>query len=153
MITTLESRTELDFVLTLRRQWATEVFPSLRREFEALSSTSGPDKQTHLIRGLPSYRLFSWLERGSQKMLWRAVAAAVDAEHPAARVEGTSTVALNPALQLPDWYTQHDFHVQPGGVWSGNRNARIYELGARVVMLGENSSSATSRRTNARMTT
>lgn len=138
MNTTLEIQTELDFVLSLRRQWATRVFPTLRREFEALPPTGESGSQTHLIRELPSYRLFSWLERGAQKMLWRAVAAAVDAASPAANVNSTSTLTLDPALQLPDWYTRHDIHVQPGGVWSSNRNALIYELGAKLVMLGEN---------------
>ena len=138
MTTTLESRAELDFVLILRRQWATTLFPSLQREFQALPQTDRPGKHTDLIRELPGYRLFSWLERGSQKMLWRAAAAAIDATTPSTKVEGASILTLNPALQLPDWYTRHDIHVQPGGVWSSDRNARIYELGAKLVMLGEN---------------
>ena len=138
MTTTLENQAEMDFVLSLRRQWATKVFPNLRREFEALPPTGETGNHVYLIRELPSYRLFSWLERGSQKMLWRAVATAVDGAAPAANIESTSTLTLDPALQLPDWYTRYEIHVQPGGVWSSNRNALIYELGAKLVMLGEN---------------
>src|SRR5204862_5065981 len=81
-----------------------------------------------------------WLERGSQKMLWRAVSAAVACE---AAGEGTrappcATLELDPSLQLPDWYTEWDIHLQPGGVWSSDTAARVYELGAKLVMLGEN---------------
>ncbi len=135
---TLENRAELDFVLTLRRLWANTVYPTLRREFDAQSPTAKMGEEIATIRDLPSYRLFSWLERGSQKMLWRAVTGAVDASPPAAQVDCASTLTLDPALQLPDWYTRCDIHIQPGGVWSSDRNARIYELGAKLVMLGEN---------------
>lgn len=79
------------------------------------------------------------MERGSQKMLWRAVSDAVAYEprtpSPAAR---TATLELDPSLQLPEWYTDWDIHLQPGGVWSSEAAAQIYELGAKLVMLGEN---------------
>jgi len=45
---------------------------------------------------------------------------------------------LDPQLRLPDWYTDWDIHLQPGGVWSDATSARVYELGARLVMLGDN---------------
>jgi ubiquinone/menaquinone biosynthesis C-methylase UbiE len=73
-------------------------------------------------------------------MLWRAVADAI--EHQGAvlppRGDGPSTVELDPDFRLPDWYTEWDIHVQPGGVWSSAEAALVYELGARLVMLGDN---------------
>jgi len=91
----------------------------------------------------------AWLERGSQKMLWRAAqdavaADAVAGERPAglagqeATTPAAATLELDPALELPPWYTDWDIHVQPGGVWSSHSAARVYELGAKLVMLGEN---------------
>ena len=47
-------------------------------------------------------------------------------------------VMLDKALRLPDWYTDWDIHVQPGGVWSSGEAAAVYEAGAKVVMLGQN---------------
>jgi len=51
---------------------------------------------------------------------------------------GPATLELDPALTLPDWYTAWDIHVQPGGVWRNDASADIYELGAKLVMLGVN---------------
>jgi len=137
----LEQQAALDFVLALRQQWARELYPHVRRQLE--HSQSGPDTPGRLaaeVHALPSYRWFAWLERGSQKMLWRAVSAAVACE-PASegtRASHCATLELDPSLQLPDWYTEWDIHLQPGGVWSSDTAARVYELGARLVMLGEN---------------
>jgi ubiquinone/menaquinone biosynthesis C-methylase UbiE len=92
-----------------------------------------------VVRALPSYRWFAWMERGAQKMLWRAVSDAV-VRHGSARgpVRAPASLELDPALDLPDWYTAWDIHVQPGGVWRNDASADIYELGAKLVMLGVN---------------
>jgi SAM-dependent methyltransferase len=121
----------LDFVLTLRRRWADTVYPRLRREFDA-----APNMRTD---ALPTYGWFAWLERGAQQMLWRAVGDAVgagDGRIPPA--EGPATATIDPRLELPRWYTGCDIHVQPGGVWRDDASALVYELGAKLVMLGEN---------------
>lgn len=141
----LAERASLDFVLALRRRWADTLYPQLRREFDARASRpvlQEPEALAPIVHALPTYPWFSWLERGSQKMLWRAVedavkgASVVPATH-AARVD-TATLTLDPELELPDWYTEWDIHLQPGGVWSNDVAARVYELGARLVMLGAN---------------
>jgi ubiquinone/menaquinone biosynthesis C-methylase UbiE len=138
----VEQQAALDFVLALRQQWASKLYPHVRRQLED-SHQSGPDTPERLaaqVHALPSYRWFAWLERGSQKMLWRAVSAAVACE-PASegtRASQSSTLELDPSLHLPDWYTEWDIHLQPGGVWSSDTAARVYELGAKLVMLGEN---------------
>src|SRR5208337_3092047 len=80
-----------------------------------------------------------WLERGSQKMLWRAVGDAVgQSQTPPPNQNGPSHAQTNPAFSLPDWYTDWDIHLQPGGVWSSRAAAHVYELGAKLVMMGEN---------------
>ncbi|MGH8309619.1 MAG: methyltransferase domain-containing protein, partial [Steroidobacteraceae bacterium] len=80
-----------------------------------------------------------WLERGSQKMLWRAVADAVAIDGtPPIDITDPTTLTLDPSLELPHWYTEWDIHLQPGGVWSRDSAAAVYELGAKLVMLGEN---------------
>lgn len=72
-------------------------------------------------------------------MLWRATSDAVaQMEPPRPSAEGPARLVLDPDLQLPDWYTDWDIHVQPGGVWSSDRAALVYELGARLVMMGRN---------------
>lgn len=137
----LESRAELDFALALRRRWADTLYPRLGVEFDAQTqehSANGADIAAG-IHDLPTYGAFAWLERGSQKMLWRAAIAAVDAmEGEAEPPAGPATLELDPGLELPSWYTEWDIHLQPGGIWSSAAAARVYELGAKLVMLGEN---------------
>jgi ubiquinone/menaquinone biosynthesis C-methylase UbiE len=94
------------------------------------------------VHSTPVYPWFSWLERASQKLLWRTVSDAVDAnadEPPTTQDEGSvGELVLDPHLPLPDWYTSVDIHIQPGGIWSTDEAARVYELGAKLVMLGDN---------------
>jgi ubiquinone/menaquinone biosynthesis C-methylase UbiE len=139
-----DDRAAIDFVLTLRRRWADVMYPALHAQYEA--KTGGRKPRTRkaaapVVHALPSYRWFAWMERGSQKMLWRAVADAVAhqrANAPRAAAGGPSTRELDPSLELPEWYTAWDIHVQPGGVWRNDASADIYELGAKLVMLGVN---------------
>lgn len=132
----------IDFVLALRRGWAAGVYPALRREFDLRreGETNGdPFAIAPLVRQLPSYAWFAWLERGSQRMLWRAVVDAVAAAgEQAFEPVSPATLTLDRELELPHWYTAYDIHLQPGGVWSRASAAAVYELGAKLVMLGEN---------------
>lgn len=137
-----DERARIDFVLTLRRRWADTAYPALRSQYERRVGEEAPgtwQEAMPAIRELPGHPWFAWLERGSQKMLWRAVSDVV-ARHPRAAPAdpGDSTVEVDPEFELPRWYTDWDIHVQPGGVWSDDAAADIYELGAQLVMLGVN---------------
>jgi ubiquinone/menaquinone biosynthesis C-methylase UbiE len=138
----LENRAALEFVLTLRRRWADTLYPRLRGEYDADEGPDTPGGVADRVHSLASYEAFAWLERQSQKMLWRAAMDAVGTEEPAhghvSHDTGPATVELDPGLRLPGWYTEWDIHVQPGGVWSSAAAARVYELGAKLVMLGDN---------------
>jgi len=130
----------LDFVLALRRRWADTVYPHVRSEFDAaLPAAYAVDAATvaDTVHSLPTYPWFAWMERGSQKMLWRATRDAVRGQ-TLTGATGPARVRLDPNLQLPAWYTDWDIHLQPGGVWRDDESALTYELGAKLVMLGEN---------------
>ncbi|WP_070152143.1 class I SAM-dependent methyltransferase [Sphingobium phenoxybenzoativorans] len=133
----LDERSRLDFVLTLRRRWADTLFPALREQVEADDDKSDMRAAT---RRQPAYPWFAFVERASQKMLWRDVADAIGARPPARHGHsmGPAELTLDPAMHLPDWYTDWDIHLQPGGVWRADSSADIYELGAKLVMLGDN---------------
>ena len=141
MSASVEHQARLDFVLALRRRWADTVYPHLRQEFDTRGGDDSrpPSELAEAVHALPSFGWFAWLERGSQKMLWRAVEDAVAAGPAAQAAEAdASWVEVDPALQLPDWYTEWDIHLQPGGVWSSRASAHVYELGAKLVMMGKN---------------
>lgn len=132
---TLDERGRIDFVLTLRRRWADTIYPALH----AQTDPTAADLRTN-VHSQPAYPWFAFLERNAQKMLWRDVADVVATQpHPShGQTTGPATLELDPNLALPDWYTDWDIHIQPGGVWRNDASADIYELGAQLVMLGVN---------------
>jgi ubiquinone/menaquinone biosynthesis C-methylase UbiE len=138
----IDANAALDFVLTLRRRWADTLYPELRREYDAATNRATAADVTAvapLVHDLPTYPWFSFLERSSQKMLWRAVETAVAMSAPPNLDSiAPATLTLDASLELPSWYTDWDIHLQPGGVWSQDRAAAVYELGAKLVMLGDN---------------
>jgi SAM-dependent methyltransferase len=138
----LDSGADIDFVLTLRRRWADRLYPALRRDFDAVADPAAIADRVaagEVTRALPLFPWFAWMERGSQKMMWRAVERAVaDEPPPTLPAAPKGTLELHPEVTLPDWYTDWDIHVQPGGVWQTDLSARIYEMGAKLVMLGAN---------------
>jgi len=143
-----EDRAYLDFVLGLKQHFARAAFPELRRQYEQrlaeMPATTSADL-AEVVADLPAYPLFQWLERNPQKMMWRRLEAMI-APH-AAELEDALNVAvehaagrleLDPGLKLPAYYAETEFHIQPGGVWPAAANAFIYEVGAKIVMMGEN---------------
>lgn len=140
MADAIDRQAALDFVLALRRRWADTVYPQVRAEFDRCAAPAGDASSVRsAVHALPTYPWFAWLERGSQKMLWRAVGDAVAAREPAATAStAPASAELDAGLELPGWYTDWDIHLQPGGVWPEASSADVYELGAKLVMLGEN---------------
>lgn len=145
----LDSRAQLDFILALRKRWADTLYPALRREYESRVADRVPPASAQeaipVVRELPLYPWFSWMERGQQKMMWRAVSDAVAQRWPTLREQledlpghPVGSLTLDPELELPSWYTAFDIHLQPGGVWSDDTSAFVYEEGAKIVMLREN---------------
>jgi SAM-dependent methyltransferase len=146
---TFDERAMVDFTLALRQRWAGTLYPALARQYRerlAGTRTAGDRPENRAVatlRRLELYPWFSHLERAQQKMLWWAVTDAVLARKELLRTAGPppagpGRLELDPDLELPDWYTEYDVHIQPGGVWGDDLSAYVYELGARIVMLRGN---------------
>ncbi|HLZ31383.1 MAG TPA: class I SAM-dependent methyltransferase [Chloroflexota bacterium] len=146
-----EDRAYLDFVLGLKHYFAGELYPRLRQQYEAHANAplarpaADSPNPGAIVEQLPAYPLFQWLERNTQKMMWRRLeamirprAAELDAQLESTPAEPLGSLTLDPNLSLPDYYAQTEFHIQPGGVWSSAANAFVYEVGAKVVMMGQN---------------
>lgn len=143
---TLDERSAVDFVLNLRKRWADTVYPALTREYAAAGEPAATvDAAGRVLRELPLYPWFSHLERVQQKMLWKVAGDAVLSRREelaeqlaAVPAAPAGSLALDPDLALPDWYTDYDIHIQPGGFFSDDMSAYVYEFGARIVMLRDN---------------
>ncbi len=143
------ARADLDFVLAWRRRWADTLYPALVEQTNEAGGGPPTDRKaaTPVVHDQPVYPWFAWSERASQKALWRAVSDAVADAPPIALPEAPQgSLTLNPGLHLPEWYTDWDIHVQPGGVWRADASAHVYELGAKLVMMGDNDDYAFHRR-------
>lgn len=143
---TLDERATVDFILGLRKRWSDTVYPALVAEFDATGGTAETVEEAEAaLHDLASYPWFSHLERVQQKMLWRAAGDAVIRRRKelaedldASAADGMGSLHLNPDIELPDWYTDFDIHVQPGSFFSHDLSAFVYEFGARIVMLRDN---------------
>ncbi|MEU0482297.1 class I SAM-dependent methyltransferase [Streptosporangium sp. NPDC006013] len=142
---TFDERSTVDYILAMRKRWADTLYPALAEEYR----TDGAPAQTveeagERFRNLSLYSWFSHLERVQQKMLWKTAGDAVISRR-ADLVDQLGEVAapkgrlvLNAEVELPDWYTDFDIHIQPGGFFSDDLSAYVYEFGARIVMLRDN---------------
>jgi ubiquinone/menaquinone biosynthesis C-methylase UbiE len=146
-----EDRAYLDFVLGLKHYFSTAMYPELHEQYQRHVGETGPPPVVDIaaagaiVEQLPAYPLFQWLERNTQKMMWRRLETMIrpradeleaGLDQPPAHALGT--LELDAELNLPEYYAQTEFHIQPGGVWSGAANACVYEVGAKIVMLGQN---------------
>ncbi|OEU96537.1 class I SAM-dependent methyltransferase [Streptomyces oceani] len=143
---TLDERSSVDFILTLRKKWAGEVYPALVEEYTATGAPADTvGEAENRLRELSLYPWFSHLERVQQKMLWKTAGDAVfhRREVLLAQLETSperrlGSLSLNPDVELPGWYTDFDIHIQPGGFHTDDLSAYVYEFGARIVMLRDN---------------
>jgi ubiquinone/menaquinone biosynthesis C-methylase UbiE len=145
-----EDQAVTDFIFGLRSHWARQLYPALHCQYDAAVAArgerpEGPDEALPIVETLPLYPWFGWLERNAQKMKWRRLMRAVEAQRDLLEAGLNAPVAnpvgrleLNPNLELPDYYREIEFHIQPGGVWSDDLNACAYELATKVTMLGAN---------------
>lgn len=136
-VANVEDRARLDFVLALRKSWANEMYPRLND----LVQNTGRSDVTAVVAEQDLYRWFAWTERNSQKMMWRAVVEAVrrsPTDIVPSPTNPLGSLHLDPDLEPPGYYSAQDIHLQPGGLWEGDEAALVYELGAKLVMLGNN---------------
>src|SRR5258706_826105 len=131
-----DDRAYLEFVLGLKQYFAGEVYPRLRQQYDARVAESGtptpadaraagtevgelptePRSAGAIVEDLPAYPLFQWLERNTQKMMWRPLgalipppAAGVDAPRESTPAEPIGSPESAPNLPFPNSYTPAEF--------------------------------------------
>lgn len=141
-----DDRRRIDYLTAMRRLWSTEVFGRLRDEFDTLAAREGApttlEEAGELVERCPSYAWFGFLERGAQVLKWRVVNDVVARNWETLgedlRPPHLARAELDPELELPGWYRDHDIHCQPGGVWGAAPSALVYEIGTQVLHIGRN---------------
>lgn len=147
-------RSGQEFLLAAKRFWMTTLYRQVRAEAGVTPADreggTAPHSLTQVARTLESsttYRYFGWLERHLQRLKYSGaygLAPYFDerrASHlPAleAATRDDPRLALDPRMELPDYYTGTDIHGHPGGVWSDPIAGLVYEQGAQSTtpMLG-----------------
>uniref|UniRef100_A0A9E8CTE1 Methyltransferase domain-containing protein n=1 Tax=Bosea sp. NBC_00436 TaxID=2969620 RepID=A0A9E8CTE1_9HYPH len=123
------------FIGQMRRLWAGPLYRRLRDEAAALGESDDFESRLH---ALPAHQVFGWFEYNLQNLKYssrRGIAAAVEAhrqklEPELSRPLPQGRLTENPALTLPDYYQENDFHQHPGGLGGDPIAAVVYRESA-----------------------
>ncbi len=136
-----------DFLRRAKGFWARDLYRAVQRDHAARAADAkDADEAERLMRASVRYRYFAWLERHLQRLKYsspRGIIALVAAEQ--ARLDAALAVTrheavasgalrLDPALELPRYYSSVEFHQHPGGVWSDPLAGIAYDIGRRTTL-------------------
>lgn len=137
-----------DFLRRVKRFWSTELYASLKRNFDQAHSCAqaNADEIEAFFSNSARYQFYGWLERNLQHLKYsspRGILATVARDHEAlsnalkksdheAHVSGT--LRLDPDIKLPRYYSNVEFHQHPGGVWRDELAGVAYDFGRRTTM-------------------
>lgn len=133
-----------DFIGTCRRFWGRDLLRAVRGQVEAgraagaLPAGAGPAAIEAFLADDAAYQAYGWLEHNLQraKLTGRwGVFPAIEAD--AARLNARldrplpqGMLTLDPDVPLPDYFTEHDIHVMPGGLWEHPLAGYVYQQSA-----------------------
>lgn len=132
------------FVLDAKLAWTRELYPALRQRYEAKAAEAGPPADASAVRAMlqddATAQFFGWFERHLQRMKYsgrHGLAPHFRAQHEQLATEldagaQSPLLELDPAFELPGYYTAVDIHQHPGGVWNEEVAGYVYERGART---------------------
>jgi SAM-dependent methyltransferase len=140
-----------DFVEGVKAYVAEQMMPQLRQFYERKAAEyailHGRPPQTieevaHMLEPTLFYRFSRCLQRISQEMMWAAVNQALEPYRPELIAEllrplerPVGQLELNPNLELPQYYRQVAFHLQPGSYFGDELAGLIYDLAVPIYVL------------------
>lgn len=133
----------LDFVEGLKVYVGGAVVPALRRAHDAWVERTGTEPETLRERKVmaahlepdPLYQSSRGLQRLSQEAMWQEVIRGLEPQRETLEAtldsppEGLGSLTLDPDLSLPRYYTENEFHLQPGSFWNRSIAGPVYEVG------------------------
>ncbi len=131
---THDEQSRQEYVMSLRRHLASHIAPRCAEMYTdaikgAFEAEHGHEPGTRpemreAMRSSDLYQFFSALQRTSQELMWDSVIDSVERQLPelnkkAKRFGGKrghgGTLTLDPELEIPNYLTGYDIHLQPGG--------------------------------------
>ena len=123
-----EHQARLDLVEGLKAFVAGSIMPQLRENFDDWRATTKPsetqlrdnDFMKNRLDTDPLYQTSRGLQRLSQEAMWREVIFGLNRNKPEmeatmnAEYTAPGSLTLDPAVPMPDYYDNPEFHLQPG---------------------------------------
>ncbi len=135
----------LDLVSGIKALVGYQISPKVRARYEKWAADNAVPEAKLRDRAFlggqvgrdPLYQASRGLQRITQEMMWREVAAALEAQRRELEsdldrvVSGNGSLTLDPSLKLPAYFAETEFHLQPGGLWRDPLTGPIYEIGVQ----------------------
>lgn len=131
-----------ELIGSIRQHWANQLYPALTAEYAAGASSHPPrsaEEAGALVADSATYRWFGFIERHFQRMkysdpVW-GLAAAFEADPEGVReqlraAESSRYLQLDPALQVPAYYSAVDIHQHPGNLVGAPYDGLMYRVSA-----------------------
>ena len=131
---THDEQSRQEYVMSLRRHLASRIAPHCVDMYtgaieSAFAEEHGHEPRNRLemreaMRNSDPYQFFSAVQRTSQELMWDSVVDSVERQLPklnetakglADKRGHGGTLTLDPKLEIPNYLTGYDIHLQPGG--------------------------------------
>ena len=139
-----DEQSRQEYVVTMRKYLASRVAPRCAEMYtDAIESAfeqeygHAPGNRPEMreaMRNSQPYQFFSAMQRTSQELMWDSVVDSLERQLPelndkarkfaAQRPQG-GTLTLDPDLEIPNYLTGYDIHLQPGGYHTDYGNADV----------------------------
>ncbi len=136
----------LDLVSGVKALAGYRLTPQIRAKYERVAAEEAIPEAQLRDRGYmasrigvdPLYQASRGLQRITQELMWTEVArgleprrAELEAELASPGPAEAATLRLDPDLEMPAYFAETEFHLQPGGLWRDPLTGPIYEIGVQ----------------------
>lgn len=147
--TTLDDESNLDFsegVYSFLRRVVDPISAGpAEAVLDAAASSGGIESYRAVFDGLPHVKVRNRLHRSTQEMMWRRIMDTYDPQRVAmenalkdAAAGASGCLELDETLEIPEYFADAEFHIQPGSYDGDSLSGLWYHYGTKIVFLGEN---------------
>jgi SAM-dependent methyltransferase len=151
------SQAAFDYVEGLKQYVAGKLTSRLRAAYEArerlLSQTREGEKSAtmeqvgEVLRPMTLYKYNRAIQRASQELMWAVIYKSLEPRRTKLTEElnrptenALGSVEVNPDLELPEYYTAVEFHLQPRSYHGDELAGVVYDIGVPIYVMRRNGS-------------